>query len=226
MKAWSQCSSSLVADQLKETPTITDRQIGLVLGVDHKTVGAVRSDLVGRGEIPHVESRLDSIGRQQPTSKAKPAASAPVDKPLAAIAEPTPDPGAHSSLASTGGPGGLVVAVDEISPIVGRSWFWWKRRCRRRFSEVDADYVRNGRSCRCRRRRHRGRPGARRHQVRLAAASAFPISDEGTSWSWRERCQKLASCHGRLDGGFSMMLVTRNAGLRGYRGQMASADAG
>lgn len=48
----------------------SDREIARQCGVDHKTVSAVRGELVGRGEIPHVDSRTDSAGRQQPAAKA------------------------------------------------------------------------------------------------------------------------------------------------------------
>jgi hypothetical protein len=57
--------------QLRETPGKPDRQIAEGLGVDHKTVGAVREGLEGRGEIPHVETRRDTKGRKQPARKPK-----------------------------------------------------------------------------------------------------------------------------------------------------------
>jgi hypothetical protein len=41
-------------------------------GVDHKTVGAVRGELEGRGEIPHVEAQADTLGRQQPARRLRP----------------------------------------------------------------------------------------------------------------------------------------------------------
>lgn len=63
----------LIAKVLKLNPEISDRQIGDSVNADHKTVGAVRSDLEGRGEIPHVKERKDSKGRKQPSQKAPPA---------------------------------------------------------------------------------------------------------------------------------------------------------
>lgn len=54
---------------LKADPTKSDRQIAETVKVDHKTVGAVRQDLEGRGEIPHTETRTDSKGRQQKGKK-------------------------------------------------------------------------------------------------------------------------------------------------------------
>lgn len=59
----------LIADQLRETPQQSNRMIAAGLGVDDKTVGAVRSDLVARAEIPHVESVLDQLGRLQAARK-------------------------------------------------------------------------------------------------------------------------------------------------------------
>jgi ParB-like chromosome segregation protein Spo0J len=59
----------LIAQQIKEDPKKSDRQIAAALGCDHKTVGSVREELEGRGEIPHVEEREDSLGRSQPTRK-------------------------------------------------------------------------------------------------------------------------------------------------------------
>ena len=61
----------------------SDREIGRQCGVDHKTVAAARADLVERGEIPHVDVRTDSTGRQQPV----------VRVPAPATSEPeTPSP--------------------------------------------------------------------------------------------------------------------------------------
>lgn len=55
----------------------SDREIARKCGVDHKTVSAARCELVGRGEIPHVDTRTDSAGRQQPAARAP----APADIP-------------------------------------------------------------------------------------------------------------------------------------------------
>ena len=59
----------LVAGALMTDPTKSDRTISEEAGVDHKTVAVVRADMEGRGEITHVETRTDSIGRQQPATK-------------------------------------------------------------------------------------------------------------------------------------------------------------
>jgi ParB-like chromosome segregation protein Spo0J len=59
----------IIATLLKAEPTKSDRTIAGTANVDHKTVGAVREQLEGRGEIPHVETRTDSAGRKQPAKK-------------------------------------------------------------------------------------------------------------------------------------------------------------
>jgi ParB-like chromosome segregation protein Spo0J len=56
----------VAAALLKETPHKSDRQIGKQAKADHKTVAAVRAEMEGRGEIPHVEARTDTRGRRQP----------------------------------------------------------------------------------------------------------------------------------------------------------------
>jgi len=61
----------LVAKLIKAQPEKSNRQIAKAVKVDHKTVGAARSELEGRGEIPHVEARTDTKGRRQPATKVK-----------------------------------------------------------------------------------------------------------------------------------------------------------
>ena len=65
----------LVAEVLRRLPSFSDRRLALMAGVDHKTVGVVRGELEGRGEIPHVEARADTLGRQQPARGPRPAAT-------------------------------------------------------------------------------------------------------------------------------------------------------
>jgi hypothetical protein len=73
----------LIAKLIKATPGKSDRQIAETTKTDHKTVAAVRTKLEGRGEVPHVETRTDSKGRQQPVArrqterKPKPATTLP-----------------------------------------------------------------------------------------------------------------------------------------------------
>jgi hypothetical protein len=59
----------LIEKLLKATPERSDRQIATITKVDHKTVGSVRSDMEGRGEIPHVSTRTDTKGRKQQAKK-------------------------------------------------------------------------------------------------------------------------------------------------------------
>lgn len=56
----------LIRDQLKATPEQSDRQIAKALGVDHKTITAQRKGMETRGEIPHIKSSIDTLGREQP----------------------------------------------------------------------------------------------------------------------------------------------------------------
>lgn len=48
---------SLIAEDLRENPASSDRAIGAGLGVDHKTVAAVREGMVSTGEIPQLNER-------------------------------------------------------------------------------------------------------------------------------------------------------------------------
>jgi hypothetical protein len=61
----------LIANVLKVQPNVSDRAIANITKVDHKTVAPIRAEMEGRGEIPHVETRTDSKGRQQPVHKSK-----------------------------------------------------------------------------------------------------------------------------------------------------------
>jgi DNA-binding Lrp family transcriptional regulator len=60
----------LIAKLLKAQPESSNRQIAKTVGAHHETVGAVRSEMEGRGEIRHVETRTDTKGRKQPSKKA------------------------------------------------------------------------------------------------------------------------------------------------------------
>jgi ParB-like nuclease domain len=81
----------LISKVLKAKPEKSDRQVAGIIKADHKTVGAVRSEMEGRGEIPHVKTRTDSKGRQQPAEK--PRKSVPPPKPTLAVAlRPHPEP--------------------------------------------------------------------------------------------------------------------------------------
>jgi hypothetical protein len=54
---------------LKQRPEKSNRRVAEETKADHKTVGVVREDLERRGEIPHVATRQDSKGRQQPARR-------------------------------------------------------------------------------------------------------------------------------------------------------------
>ena len=71
----------LVAEALRRLPSLSDRRLALMSGVDGKTVAAVRGELVGRAEIPHVETRADTLGRQQPARRLRPASTIFVSSP-------------------------------------------------------------------------------------------------------------------------------------------------
>jgi hypothetical protein len=60
----------LIARKLKANPQKSNRQIAGEVGADDKTVGAVRSKLEERSEIPNVEKRETKDNRQYPSSKA------------------------------------------------------------------------------------------------------------------------------------------------------------
>lgn len=62
----------LITKLLKVQPESSDRKIAKAVKADHKTVGDVRSGMVERGEIPHVEKRTDSQGRKQPSKRRQP----------------------------------------------------------------------------------------------------------------------------------------------------------
>jgi len=59
----------LVAKLLVAHPDKSDRQIAETTKTDHKTVGKVRRAKEARGEIPHVEAKTDTKGRQQPSKR-------------------------------------------------------------------------------------------------------------------------------------------------------------
>ncbi|MER9164375.1 MT-A70 family methyltransferase [Mesorhizobium sp. M0715] len=59
----------VIADQLRDTPSISSRAIGAMLGVDHKTVSVVRKRLVDGGEIPHHDEVEGKDGVRQPARK-------------------------------------------------------------------------------------------------------------------------------------------------------------
>jgi hypothetical protein len=78
----------LIAKLLKADPEQSNRQVAEQVGVDHKTVASIRTEAEARGEIPHVETRTDKQGRQQPAKKARPAPPPPVGEVVMPTAPP------------------------------------------------------------------------------------------------------------------------------------------
>lgn len=70
----------LIADELRERPERSNRQIAATLGVDGKTVGAMRSAAEATAEIPHLKTTVGMDGKarasRRPQTK-RPAGSAP-----------------------------------------------------------------------------------------------------------------------------------------------------
>ena len=60
---------AVIEDQLRDTPSISSRAIAAMVGVDHKTVSAVRKRLVKGGEIPHHDEVEGRDGVKQPARK-------------------------------------------------------------------------------------------------------------------------------------------------------------
>ncbi len=57
----------LAEEILRRAPEVSDRRIADLIGAgfDHKTVAKVRDELEGRGEIPHTNMHVDTLGRLQ-----------------------------------------------------------------------------------------------------------------------------------------------------------------
>ena len=91
----------VVAELLKADPAKSDRAIGSMAKVDHKTVAAVRRQAEGSGEIPQTSERKYSDGRTltMPASKAV-TAPAPIAKPAQIVKDDDvpPDRRLHAEL--------------------------------------------------------------------------------------------------------------------------------
>jgi hypothetical protein len=59
----------LIAKLLAADPGKSDRAVAKIAKVDNKTVASVRREVEAREEIPHVDTRTDTKGRQQPARK-------------------------------------------------------------------------------------------------------------------------------------------------------------
>ena len=73
----------LIGDNLKANPAKSDRQHAQELGVDHKTVGAVREKLESGGEIPHQSQMIGSDGKEYPRHVVS------VRRPVVSVFNPT-----------------------------------------------------------------------------------------------------------------------------------------
>lgn len=109
---------ALLAESIKSEPEASDREHARRVGADHKTAGAVRSGLEGRGEVPHVAERRDSVGRQQPASKPRPQTSAPAASTPAGAERTSPPASGSADLTGERPP--LDVATGAGSPVVDR----------------------------------------------------------------------------------------------------------
>jgi hypothetical protein len=74
----------LIAKLIEAQPEKSDRQIAKQAKVDHHKVGKVRKEEEDVGKIPHVETRTDTRGRQQPAKKSPKGADRkqPAPKPI------------------------------------------------------------------------------------------------------------------------------------------------
>ena len=63
---------SFLPNNCRNSPDWADRRIAEELGVDHKTVGAVRDDLEATGEIPQLDRMVGKDGKARRKRKAKP----------------------------------------------------------------------------------------------------------------------------------------------------------
>lgn len=62
----------IAADQLREDPRMSNRRIGRMVGLDDKTVGALREKLISLAEIPQVDTVVTEDGKERPAEQPKP----------------------------------------------------------------------------------------------------------------------------------------------------------
>jgi ParB-like nuclease domain len=70
---------AVIAESLKLDPQLSDREHARRCGVSHPTATSVRAGLEQSGDVEKTSTRVDSVGRQQPSSK--PPASPPPPAP-------------------------------------------------------------------------------------------------------------------------------------------------
>jgi hypothetical protein len=107
----------LVAKLLRADPWRSDRATAGPAKVDGKTVATVRAELDGRAEIPPVERRTDTHGRQQPTRKPRSPEPAKAVPAPAHDERPLPFPGTPGDGLATSIPLVPVPVVNERSAL-------------------------------------------------------------------------------------------------------------
>jgi hypothetical protein len=75
----------IVAELLRADPAKSDRAIGSMAKVDHKTVAAVRCQAEAVGEIPQQKTRTTSDGKVRPVKPTKPAGEPRLTAPPATV---------------------------------------------------------------------------------------------------------------------------------------------
>lgn len=58
-----------IADQLRDTPEKSDREVARIIGCSHRTVSAVRSELVATGQIAQLDYSVGRDGRTRATNR-------------------------------------------------------------------------------------------------------------------------------------------------------------
>lgn len=106
----------MIEDELKEAPERSNRQVAKDLGVDDKTVGAARKDLLSTAEILQLDRTIGKDGKARTTApkrapKAAPPALAEPELQSQIDAAPVTGPGPASAR------GRIIALVIWRSPI-------------------------------------------------------------------------------------------------------------
>jgi hypothetical protein len=83
----------LIADFLKEHSELSDREIAQEFGVDHKTVGVIRVELVATGEIPQLKATTGKDGK----TRKRPARNKAGERRPTGQSSPTPQAEPHTA---------------------------------------------------------------------------------------------------------------------------------
>jgi DNA-binding Lrp family transcriptional regulator len=117
----------VIVKLVERDPERSCRAIAAEVGVSKGTVSAVKQELEGRGQIGHVDTVVDTKGRRQPTSKAKPTAKPKaepeiVTKVMTEVTEvvtaPPTAPVQPEQPPSSSGPAHAELSLDDIVQIV------------------------------------------------------------------------------------------------------------